>query len=76
MIPVYQINILKKEASKSLENNDVVLFNALSNAIRVLETHICPTQSSSQKYPNKQKDNSLDAFRDNRGESQSEKFGY
>ena len=70
MIPNYQIDILKKEREKASILEDKSLFNALSSAIKALETHKCNPKSSEHVI------NSIDGFKDNRGESQAEKFGY
>lgn len=70
MIPNYQIDILKKERERASILEDKILFVALTSAIRVLETHKCNPKNYGVV------DNSIDAFKDNRGESQAEKFGY
>ena len=70
MIPNYQIEILKREMKKAMLANDNSLFNALSNTIRVLENHKC--ECNLTKETNVEKD----GFKDERGETQGEKYGF
>lgn len=52
MIPVYQIEILKKERDRvEFENRE--LFLALSNAILRLTTHTCKTVTLDEGSPTK-----------------------
>ena len=70
MIPNYQIEILKREMKKAMLANDNSLFNALSNTIRVLENHKCECNLTKETNVKK------DGFKDERGETQGEKYGF
>lgn len=52
MIPVYQIEILKKEMERIKDDNKQ-LYNALYNAVNILENHKCKAIERTQIKQNK-----------------------
>jgi len=73
MIPVYQLNILKKARDKAL-NDDHELYLALSHAIDRLENHKCLVKNEAE--PQEKTIDEDYHFNQFDGESQAEKYGY